>query len=403
MSIVTIVSEPYCGGDEIADLVAERIGYARVDRDFCEYVAQAFDLPADRVRRALTGERSLVDTFWREDEKSVLFARAALAKILVQQYLVFHGVAARLIPPSLTHVLRVGIVGEPEFRAEAAAQAEGFDAKKAARRVEKDDAQRKEWARRHLGGVFWDPAFFDITVPRPATSVADAVALIVEATKTDALLPTDQSIQAQLDFLLASRVEVALLEQGSLLADVTAEEAKVVARLRTRRAPTGAIGRSVHAIRQESQVDRARKIAESVPGVRGVTVVPSVKLAGTLLVDDEREYVVTLSERLRMRNIESAVVYDGQSALDAVRDQEPSVIVLDLKMPGLDGMEVLRRVRRDHPDVQVIVVTAYGTEETEELARSLGAFDFLRKPVDITTLAARIAEAQRHHRDPSTQ
>ena len=146
-------------------------------------------------------------------------------------------------------------------------------------------------------------------------------------------------------------------------------------------------------------MEEAYKICRAVKGVDEVTVVPTAMNAGTLLVDDEREYVLTLSERLQMRDIASEVAFDGQEALDFVESEEPAVIVLDLRMPGIDGMEVLKRVRRDHPRVHVIVVTGQGTGEDEKMARSLGAFDYLKKPVDIKTLAARIAQARQLHRD----
>ena len=72
-----------------------------------------------------------------------------------------------------------------------------------------------------------------------------------------------------------------------------------------------------------------------------------------LLVDDEKEFVETLSERMEMRDLPSDIALDGEQALQKVAEETPDVMVLDLKMPGIDGMEVLRRVKRAYPDVQV--------------------------------------------------
>lgn len=120
-------------------------------------------------------------------------------------------------------------------------------------------------------------------------------------------------------------------------------------------------------------------------------------LATTLLVDDEREYVTTLAERLEMRDIPCRVVYDGIQALAFLEaEDEPSVIVLDLRMPGLDGIEVLRRVRKDYPAISVIVVTAHGTVDDERTVRDLGAFDYMQKPVNVNNLAERIKAAAEH-------
>lgn len=68
-------------------------------------------------------------------------------------------------------------------------------------------------------------------------------------------------------------------------------------------------------------------------------------------------------------------------------------MILDLKMPGIDGMEVLRRVKKTYPDVQVIILTGHGSEKDEKDARRLGAYDYLRKPVDIDELVRHIKRA----------
>ena len=105
-----------------------------------------------------------------------------------------------------------------------------------------------------------------------------------------------------------------------------------------------------------------------------------------LLVDDEKEFVHTLSERLQTRSMQPAVAYDGEEALSMIATDQPDVMVLDLKMPGIDGLEVLRRVKRKHPDTEVIILTGHGSDAEEALAAQLGAFAYLRKPVDIDIL-----------------
>jgi len=112
-----------------------------------------------------------------------------------------------------------------------------------------------------------------------------------------------------------------------------------------------------------------------------------------LLVDDEEAFVNTLAQRLKMRELNVETVYDGEQALSQVKSKEPDVMVLDLKMPGLHGMDVLREIRKSYPNMQVIILTGHGTEKDEEEARRLGGFDFLRKPADIDTLIGKIKEA----------
>jgi DNA-binding NtrC family response regulator len=112
-----------------------------------------------------------------------------------------------------------------------------------------------------------------------------------------------------------------------------------------------------------------------------------------LLVDDEEAFVNTLAQRLKMRELNVETVYDGEQALAHVKSKEPDVMVLDLKMPGLHGMDVLKEIRKSYPKMQVIILTGHGTEKDEQEARRLGGFDFLRKPADIETLIGKIKEA----------
>ncbi|MBU0729817.1 MAG: response regulator [Proteobacteria bacterium] len=112
-----------------------------------------------------------------------------------------------------------------------------------------------------------------------------------------------------------------------------------------------------------------------------------------LIVDDEESFARTLSERLNMRELETDTAYNGEEALGFVDDKEPDVMVLDLKMPGIDGMEVLRRVKKKYPHLQVIILTGHGTDKDEDEAKSLGVFDYLNKPIEIEILVSRIKAA----------
>lgn len=112
-----------------------------------------------------------------------------------------------------------------------------------------------------------------------------------------------------------------------------------------------------------------------------------------LLVDDEEDFVTTLAERLDLRDLSSSIAFGGMEAMRELKGSTPDVIVLDLKMPGIDGMQVLRQVKKFFPSIQVIIQTGHGSGEEEAEARKLGVFDYLKKPVDIELLALRIREA----------
>ncbi len=84
-------------------------------------------------------------------------------------------------------------------------------------------------------------------------------------------------------------------------------------------------------------------------------------------------------------------------ALTMLTDSLPDVMVLDLKMPGMEGLEVLRLVRRQYPKLPVLILTGHGSERDEVEARRIGAFDYLQKPMDIDTLIERIRHAVAQH------
>jgi DNA-binding response OmpR family regulator len=109
-----------------------------------------------------------------------------------------------------------------------------------------------------------------------------------------------------------------------------------------------------------------------------------------LLVDDEEEYRSTLAERLRRRGIQVMEASDGEEAFRKIETFSPHVVVLDVLMPGTGGLQVLKKIKTDHPEIQVILLTGLGT--TQE-GRDFGAFDYLLKPIHIEKLIEKIGEA----------
>jgi DNA-binding NtrC family response regulator len=112
-----------------------------------------------------------------------------------------------------------------------------------------------------------------------------------------------------------------------------------------------------------------------------------------LLVDDEKEFVIHLAERLEFRGLEVETASDGESALQLIKDKNPNVMVLDLQMPGMSGIETLKQAKKISPDLQVIMLTGYGTIETATEGKEYGALEYLIKPCDTVKLYTLIEEA----------
>ncbi len=114
-----------------------------------------------------------------------------------------------------------------------------------------------------------------------------------------------------------------------------------------------------------------------------------------LLVDDEEDFVQTLAERLELRNVRATLAYDGAGALEALENADVDVVVLDVRMPGLSGIEVLKRIKSARPDLPVILLTGHGDTRDGIEGMRQGAFDYLMKPLDIETLMEKLQEAAR--------
>lgn len=112
-----------------------------------------------------------------------------------------------------------------------------------------------------------------------------------------------------------------------------------------------------------------------------------------LLVDDEEEFVSALSERLMLRGIEVESALNGEEALALMVEKEFEVVILDVMMPGLGGLEVLRQIKTTHPNTQVILLTGHGATREGIEGMRLGAFDYLIKPVDIEEMLEKMKEA----------
>ena len=113
-----------------------------------------------------------------------------------------------------------------------------------------------------------------------------------------------------------------------------------------------------------------------------------------LLVDDEEQFLETLTQRLEIRGLKVEAVTGGDEALNMVSDKKIDAVILDLAMPGLDGIETLRLLKEKRPDLQIIMLTGKATVKSGIEAMKLGAVDFLEKPVDLNLLLEKIGEAK---------
>jgi DNA-binding NtrC family response regulator len=112
-----------------------------------------------------------------------------------------------------------------------------------------------------------------------------------------------------------------------------------------------------------------------------------------LFVDDEADFRETLIKRMQKRHVEAFGVRSGEEALDWLRQQATDLVVLDVRMPGMDGIQTLRAIKRDHPLLEVILLTGHASLEIAREGMQLGAFDYLMKPIDLDELLYKLEDA----------
>lgn len=113
-----------------------------------------------------------------------------------------------------------------------------------------------------------------------------------------------------------------------------------------------------------------------------------------LLVDDEEQFLDVLSQRLGTRGIDAETSTSGEEALVKIKNRNFDAIVLDVMMPGIGGIETLKQIRKEYPELQIIMLTGQGSVDKAVEAMKEGAVDFLEKPADINTLMNKISEAK---------
>lgn len=113
-----------------------------------------------------------------------------------------------------------------------------------------------------------------------------------------------------------------------------------------------------------------------------------------LLVDDEKDFLDVMKERLETRGMEVSTSDSPDDAIEQVGKELFDAVILDLKMPGMDGLEALKRIKEKRPELQVILLTGHATVEKGVEAIKHGAMDFVEKPADLEALGDKIRKAK---------
>jgi two-component system response regulator CpxR len=394
MSSIALFPCRHTPAENIAKKLAGRINLKTyTDENLIADTAATFGVSEEKLKTAMYGKTSVFNKFTLEREKLINMLRQTLHQRLdgTDQY-IFEGFLTSLIPSGINHVLKVLVVDAQADRI-SYALANGMSEKQAQKVRKEFDKMAFGWTDFLFNKEAYDSSLYDLVIPVGKKTEKELVEAITKCFHTTSVLQTSESQQAVKDMLVKARIEQLLLEKGHKVGIVVLDGDATLT-----------VEEDVFNFRKlEEELTQLTRQAQ---GVGKVIVQQSPKAKNSiyrrqkfelpskvLFVDDEKEFVQTVSERLISRDVGTYGVYDGEAALELINEDQPDVMVLDLKMPGLHGVEVLRRTKELAPEVEVIILTGHGTMDDMQQCMELGAFAYMNKPVDIEELSATIKAA----------
>lgn len=394
MSSIAIFPCRHTPAENVAKDLKDRLDLEiYTDENLIADTAAASGVSETKLRAAIFGKTSVFNKFTLEREKQINKLKNTLySRLQSTNTYLFDGFLTTLIPSRINHVLKVLVVDSLTDRV-SYATSKGMDERSAQKSRKEFDKMAFGWTDFLHKKEAYDSSLYDLVIPVEQKSDNELTEAILKSFHTTSVLRTNESQKALDDIVLEAKIESILLDNGHKV-DILVREGEA----------TLTIKEDVLNFRKlEEELSQMARQAE---GVKNVTVkdTPGAKRSiyrrqkfelpsKVLFVDDEKDFVNTVSERLIGRDVGTYGVYDGETALSVIGEDQPDVMVLDLKMPGLHGVEVLRRTKELAPDVEVIILTGHGTMDDMQQCMQLGAFAYLNKPVDIEELSATIKSA----------
>lgn len=363
------------------------------DRDIFS-AAEKYGWRPGSLEKIAYGKKGISNFFTRDWERAVACLRMAVAEQVEKDDGVFSGAIGLLIPQWVTHTTRILVTAEKPYRIEQALTAYDLPEDEALEIIRTDDMKTTMQGENLLGKSLWDRSIYDLVIHADKIGETGVLDMIRAHLGKLRGMSRDVIQKEREDFRLAAEVGLVLSFSGDI-DHIWAEHSRIVVSIKK------------GGLFQKRLKEKIKEIASKVPGVVQVDVrcchscdIPdptlnekTEKQPPVLLVDDEKKYVEALSERLKIREVDTRVSYSGEDALSYLDRQEAEVMVLDLKMPGIDGFEVLRRTKATKPNVEIIILTGHGSDLDKKTCLDLGAFAFLERPVDIDVLTETMRKA----------
>lgn len=395
MPIIAITSGIYTNAESIVDKLSSHIGFQLFkDNDIFRETDRQFGIKPSVLKKVIDNKPMIFNDLTHTRERCIACLKKTVAKYVSQGDTIFHGILSHLIPYETTHVMKVLIITDKDSRKQIGIKELGLSEKDVLKNISNSDKSAFLWTNSLFEKKAWDKSLYDIVVPTDKLSVDRAFELVMEHYNLLSEIPEEIVERENRDFSLTAEIDSVLSKIGPGLSTSVKGE-NVVVSINKKVLMLSKLQHKISSLVQE--VDGVKSVKTKVgKKYHTANIIHNIEFdtpTRILLVDDEKDFVQTLSERLTMRQVQNSVVYSGKEALGVAGRNETDVMVLDLKMPGIDGYEVLKEIKKSSPDIEVIILTGHGSEEDRKTCLEMGAFAYLQKPADIDILTATMQEA----------
>jgi len=250
MAIITISRGSYSKGKEVAEKVAERLGYECISRDIILEASDRFHIPEIKLIRAIHDAPSILDRLKHGKQVFIAYIRSALTSHVAKDNVVYHGLAGHLLLKGVPHVLKVRIIADMNDRIHAEMEREGISEEEAHTLLQKDDEERRKWTRSLYGVDPWDSSLYDLVIRISKLTVSDAVDFICQAATKDQFKTTESYRRKMEDLALACQVKAALVDPFFDVG-VTSEYGNVLVYTKTGDRQVGKLKAKARAIERE--------------------------------------------------------------------------------------------------------------------------------------------------------
>jgi cytidylate kinase len=258
MSIITIARGSYSRGKEVAEKLAQRLGYECISRDILLEASDEFNIPEIKLVRALHDAPQVIERFHHGKKRFISFIRSALLQHVKKDNIVYHGLAGHYFLGNIPGVLKVRVNADMDDRVKEEMKRENIPGDKALYILKKDDEERRKWGLQLYGTDTWDSRLYDMVLNIKTITVDDAIDILVDLVKKPNFQSTPESMKIINDLALASSVEVALVKIAPMVS-VTCRNGSVYIGTDQGAGSPG-----------EETISRIKNVAQEIPGVTEV-------------------------------------------------------------------------------------------------------------------------------------